>query len=231
MHDRLLTVLSCLCIVLGGLSADECSPAVLARRNKVYVPQGGSLSLKCVVRHCGDPWTGNWVFLSNARRYELKENSDRYHLANMTLSADETMLILIFLRVNKSDEGFYGCRVTWSEGLMDQGHWTVVNITAAVPTGRNLLHRFLVCASAFLCLTVVLGLACRQCLRITQKIRTASTQTHDRRGQPYLALAPLPRRPVPKKRSTSPFKAPPQSERRPEPESTVYSSVRFSRWM
>ncbi|XP_067362539.1 uncharacterized protein si:dkey-52l18.4 isoform X2 [Channa argus] len=74
---------------------------------------------------------------------------------------------------------------------------------------------------------------------------TQSTQTAE---PPHWAPTPLPRRPIPKKRSTSPRKVPPKSEQRAEvlyadisqdlmkqlgamtapAHSTVYSSVRFS---
>ncbi|KAK2846957.1 hypothetical protein Q5P01_009956 [Channa striata] len=245
----LLTVISCLCIVPAVLSSDECSPGVMARREKVVVPQGSSLTLSCVVKHCGKNWTGNWM-LENSHHEKLIESSDRYYLTNETLSANETKLFLNFRRVNQSDEGSYGCKIIWGTGHISQGHLTLVNITAAVPAGRNLLHRFLICGGVFLCLTVVLGLACCQCSRIKHQHLpgTKSTLTHKPREQPRLAPTPLPRRPIPKKRSTSPCKAPAQSERRAEvvyadisqgslkqlgatrepAQSTVYSSVRFS---
>ncbi|XP_039986354.1 uncharacterized protein si:dkey-52l18.4 [Xiphias gladius] len=217
MHNYLLSAISCLCILPTGLGAEECSQVVLAKRDVFYVPEGGSLSLSCVVQHCGDTWTGNWMWRNSTDElFSTIENSARHRLTNVNLSVNETRLDLNFLRVIQLDEGSYGCTVTWGQGDTDQGHLMYVNITAAVPSQRNLLHRVLVYAGAFLCLPLILGLAC--CLS-----------------------------PVPQKRSTSSHKAPPKFQQevevvyadiskdalrqqratRESAQSTVYSSVKF----
>ncbi|KAG7479864.1 Cell adhesion molecule 3 [Solea senegalensis] len=250
MREYLLSVVGCLCL-LPGLSAEECSQAVLARRETFYVPEGGSLSLSCVVQHCGDTWTGNWRWQNATdERFSTIRNSERHHLTNVTLSANGTRLVLNLQRVNQLDEGSYGCKVTWGEGYTDQGHLMYVNITAAVPSQRNLLHRVLVCVGAFLCLPVILGLA--RCVRSEVKPhphpRTQSTHVAVHRDEPDLAPLPLPRCPVQQKHRASSHKASPKSQQNTEvlyadvsmeaprpkrvvrepPQSTVYSSLKFS---
>lgn len=60
------------------------------------------------------------------------KNSDRHRVTNVTISANTTRLELNIQRVIRSDEGSYGCRVTWGKGETDQGHLTNVNITAGI---------------------------------------------------------------------------------------------------
>lgn len=113
--------------VHSGYNAEECSPTVLARRHTFYVPAGSSLLLSCVVQHCGEVWTGDWIRKNPS---EVIKPTPRHHLSNFALSADQTRLILKFLNVNQSDEGFYGCSITWSQGISDQGHVSYVNVTS-----------------------------------------------------------------------------------------------------
>lgn len=53
-------------------------------------------------------------------------------MTNVTLSANQTRLILNFLSVNQSDEGSYGCSVKWAEGGTAQGNMKYVNVTAGM---------------------------------------------------------------------------------------------------
>ncbi|XP_040901718.1 uncharacterized protein si:dkey-52l18.4 isoform X2 [Toxotes jaculatrix] len=248
MHDYLFFAISCLCILPTGLCADKCEKSILARRNTLSVPEGDSLSLSCVVLHCGDTWEGNWTWSkSTGGKTNNTENSDRRYSTNVILSINKTSMVLNFVRVSQSDEGYYGCKVKWSEGVTEQGHMTYLNITAAVPSQRNLIHRILVCGSACVCLPVILVLA--RCLSSGVKSqscnRSQAVYAAIRRDQPP---QPPPRRPIPKKRSTSSHKAPPKSQQNTEvvyadiskvalsqpgatkepAQSTVYSSVRFS---
>ncbi|XP_032368105.1 uncharacterized protein si:dkey-52l18.4 [Etheostoma spectabile] len=241
-----LSAISCLSLLQTGLHAEECSQKVLAERETFYVPAGGSLSLSCVVQHCGGAWTGNWM-RTNSRNEKL---SVRHHLTNVTLSANQTRLIWNILSVKQSDEGSYGCRVKWGQGDTDQGHFKYVNVTTADPFQRSVLHRVLVCAGASLCLPIILGLA--HCL--SSKVepqplpRTLSIPAAVYRDQPHPAPQPPPRCPIPQIRGTSSHKAVPKSRQKTEvvyadisqdalrqqratrdpDQSTVYSSVRFS---
>lgn len=115
----------------SGLSAEQCSQTILGRRDSKQVPEGGSLSLFCDVQHCGDTWTGNWMW-TNSTDEKLIKNSDQHSLTNVTLSANITRLLLNFLKINQSDEGSYGCKVTWSKGETGQGHFIYVNVTAGM---------------------------------------------------------------------------------------------------
>ncbi|XP_026175701.1 uncharacterized protein LOC113137916 [Mastacembelus armatus] len=240
MNDYLLSAISFLCILPTGLQAEECW-GILYRRETRYVPVGGSLSLSCVVQHCGKPWTGDWVWKNSTNEIIIK-NSDRYRLTNVKLSANKTDLVLNFLRVSQLDEGSYGCNVTWRGGSNDVGHLVYVNITTAVPR-RNVMHRVLVCASASLCFPIILGVA--RCLSSKIKPKEAT------RAQPLYAAVyknrpqPPPRRPVPKKHSTFSHIVPSQQKTevvyadisqdalrqqgatREPTQSTVYSLVKF----
>lgn len=224
MSNYLLSAIGCLCLLHTGVCAEECGQAVLAARDTFYVPAGGSLSLSCVVQHCGKQWTGNWMW-RNATDEKLRvvEESVRHRLSKEMLSAEETRLILNFQSVDQSDEGVYGCKVVWGEGYIDQGHLMHVNITA-VPPERSVLHRVLVCVGASLCLPIILGLA--RCLNSRVKPQPYSTMlpTHVAvySDQPHPAPQPPPRRPVPQKRSASSYKAAPKSEQKTE---VVYADI------
>ncbi|XP_070684775.1 uncharacterized protein [Pempheris klunzingeri] len=256
MQKYLLRAISCLCLLHTGLIAEECSPTVLAKRDTFYVPAGGSLSLSCVVQHCGDTWKGGWMW-RNSTDESMKVTKENVWQTNVTVSANQIQLNLNFLSVNQSDEGFYGCRVKWDEGDTAMGHLVYVNVTAAVLSQRSVLLRVVVCASALLCLPIILGLA--RCL--SSKVnpqplpRTLSTHPAEYRGLPHPAPQPPSRCPVPQKRtmvpqkrSTSSHKAPTESQQKAEvvyadisqealrqqgatrepDQSTVYSALRFS---
>ncbi|XP_031717130.1 uncharacterized protein LOC116391045 [Anarrhichthys ocellatus] len=251
MCYRFLSAISCLCILHTGLWAEECSQGVLAERETIYAPAGSSLSLSCVVQHCGRTWTGNWM-RRNSREDKLIV---RHLLTNVTLSATQTRLTLIFLSVSQLDEDSYGCRVKWAHGDTEHGHLKYVNVTAAVPSQRSVLHRVLVCAGASLCLPIILGLA--RCLSSEVKPqpfpRTLSTYSAVYRDQPQPAPQPPapqppPRCPIPQKRSKTSHKDVPKSVQKTEVvyadisqdtlgqqgatrepnQSIVYSSLRFS---
>lgn len=78
-------------------------------------------------------------------------------------------------------------------------------LLSAVPTQRPVLYRVLVCASAFLCLPIILGLA--RCLSSEVKPqplpRVLSTHAAEYRDHPHPCPQPPPRCPVPQPRSTS----------------------------
>ncbi|KAM8905390.1 uncharacterized protein AB9W97_008563 isoform 2-T2 [Spinachia spinachia] len=210
MFHRLLGAIGCLCLLHPGLWAEECSQDVLAERETLFVPAGDSLSLSCVVQHCGGAWTGNWT------RGNSKDNNitARHRLTNVSLSATQTRLTLNFPSVCLFDEGSYGCSVKWARGDTQEGHLKYVNVTAAVSSQRSVPHRVLVCAGASLCLPIVLCLA--RCLRSEVKPqplpRTLSAP----------APRPPPRRPTPQKPSTSSRKAVPESNQKNE---VVYADI------
>ncbi|XP_076590439.1 uncharacterized protein LOC143322894 [Chaetodon auriga] len=251
MGNYLLSAIGWLCLLHTGVCSEECSPAVLAGRDTFYAPAGSSLSLSCVVLHCGDTWTGKWMWRNPTdEKLTVVQASERHHLTRVKLSDHETQLILNFLSVNQSDEGSYGCSVTWGQGDTDQGHSMYVNVTEAVPSQRSVLHRILVCVGAFICLPVILGLA--HCLSSKVKPQPLPsplpTYAAVYRDRPHPAPQPPPRCPVPQKRSTSSYKAAPKSKQKTEvvyadisqgalgqqaaprepAQSTVYSSLTFS---
>ncbi|KAE8295539.1 hypothetical protein D5F01_LYC06471 [Larimichthys crocea] len=225
MINYLLGAISCLCLLYTGVFAEECDKTVRAQRNTFSVPAGGNLSLSCVVQHCGATWKGDWI-RNSTDFFTVQEN-----------------------------EGTYACRVKWDNGDIGRGHLTLLNVTAAVPSRRNAWHRVLVCASASLCLPIILGLA--RCL--SSKVnpqplpRTLSSHAAVNRDQPHPVPQIPARCPVPQKRSTSAHKvekkrAPPKFQqktevvyadisqgvlrqqgptREPAP-ATVYSSLRFA---
>ncbi|XP_042342736.1 uncharacterized protein LOC121943295 [Plectropomus leopardus] len=252
MYCLFLSVISCLCLLHTGLGAEECSQAVLAERETLHVPAGGSLSLFCVVRHCGRHWEGNWT-----RSNSTQENLGvRHTLSNVKLSDNETKLILDFVKVSKLDEGSYGCNVKWGKGDNEQGNFKYINVTAAVTFPRSTLHRVLVCASAFLCLPIILGLACCLSSKVKSQPVPRSWSTHHAavyRDEQCSAPQPPPRcpiqpMPVPQKQSIPSHKATPKSRQKAEvvyadisqdalrqqratrapDQSTEYSSLRFS---
>lgn len=238
MCYHLLSAISCLCLLHAGLCAEACVQSVLAPRETLYAPAGGSLPLSCVVQHCGRNWTGNW-FRTNSTDEKL-----RHRVTKVNLSANQTELILNFLSVSQLDEGSYGCRVEWAPGDTEQGHLKYVNVTAAVPFQRTVWHRVLVCAGASLVLPIILGLA--RCL--SSAVNPQPLYSVVTRDQPHPAPQPLPRRPIPQKRSTPSHKAAPRSQQKTEvvyadisqhalrqqgatrapDQSTVYSDLRFS---
>uniref|UniRef100_A0A3P8U8Z8 Ig-like domain-containing protein n=1 Tax=Amphiprion percula TaxID=161767 RepID=A0A3P8U8Z8_AMPPE len=250
MYDYLLCAICYVWILQTGFCDEECNQGVLARRGAYDVPAGGSLSLSCVVQHCGDTWTGTWMWKNSTyEKFSTVKESARHRLTKETLSANKTQLVLKLLRADPLDEGSYQCSVIWAAGNTEQGHLTTVNITAAVLSQRILWHRVLICAGAFLCFPIVVGLA--HCLSSEVKhqlLPMATLYTAVERNLPPSAPQPPPRRPVPQKRKTTPNKAvrPKQQQNievvyadisqdalreqramREPTQSTVYSSVRF----
>jgi hypothetical protein len=118
----------------SGYDSEECVTSVLAKRGSVDVPKGGTLSLSCVVQHCGDDgWTGGWG-LSTEGQFLLFSPTPRHHLSKVTLTTNSTRLIMDILNVNQSDHGMYQCQITWVKGSTSVGHMTYVNITAGEST-------------------------------------------------------------------------------------------------
>ncbi|KAF7651179.1 hypothetical protein LDENG_00114820 [Lucifuga dentata] len=242
IYGYFLSAFSCLCFLPTGCKA-ECSPAVLARRHTFYVPAGGSLLLSCDVRHCREAWTGHWEWKnSSGDMFKTVTPTRRHHLSNITLSANQTRLVLKILSVNQSDDGLYKCSITWGQGTNDEGHISYVNITS-VPSGRNVLNRILVCAGASLCFPIILGLT--RCLSSEVKPQplpsTLPSETHQ-------TPQPPPRCPLPQKHNAYTHKATPKSQQKTEPvyaalsqnaleqpraarepeQATVYSSLKFA---
>lgn len=250
MYDYLLCVICCVWILQTGFCDEECSQGILARRGAYDVPAGGSLSLSCVVQHCGDTWTGTWMWKNSTfEKFSTVKESARHRLTNVTLSANKTQLVLKLLRADPLDEGSYQCSVTWGAGNSERGHLTNVNITAAVTSERIFWHRVVICAGAFLCFPVVVGLAyCLSSKVKHQLLPTAQLYTAVEGNPPPSSPQPPPRRPVPQKRKTTPSKVRPKHQQnievvyadisqdalrqqratREPTQSTVYSSVRFS---
>ncbi|KAG7321620.1 hypothetical protein KOW79_014478 [Hemibagrus wyckioides] len=138
--------------------ASECVTTVLATRNNLYIPEGGSVSLWCDVHHCKHKWTGGWGI--RQRHFTFLNMSERVQLSWNKISDNITRLFLIIHNVNQSDSGAYQCNINW-ETISSLGHVIKINVTA-VPgsTGRKLSYRLLVCAAASLCFPLTLALAC-----------------------------------------------------------------------
>ncbi|XP_047247648.1 uncharacterized protein si:dkey-52l18.4 [Girardinichthys multiradiatus] len=251
MYEFLLSAISCLFIFQGGVFSEECSQGVIGKRMALFAPAGSSLSLFCVVQHCGGQWTGNWIWENQTDSTSAAvTNSARHDVTSVTLDVNKTKLDLKIGNVVQSDEGSYRCNVKWSDGSSDVSHWMQVNVTKGVAFQRTLLHRALVCTCAFLCLPVILGLA--RCLSSKVKPqpdpRAEVLHAAERRDSSHEPPQPPPRRPVPKKRTAPPQKAPQTSQQKPELlyadisqdalrnqrdvrgpiNPTIYSSVRFS---
>lgn len=165
MYCYLLSAISAVCILpLIGADVEDCIKAVLNKRETYSVASGESLSLSCIVQHCGDLYTWKWIWKNSTGDIFVSVSKTNSHsLTNETLSANKTRLLLGLERVSELDEGFYGCRVVWSSEEIDQGHLMHVNVTAAASTDRKVLHGILGCFGVALCLTVALSLAF--CLR------------------------------------------------------------------
>ncbi|XP_022046403.1 uncharacterized protein si:dkey-52l18.4 [Acanthochromis polyacanthus] len=250
MYDYLLFAICYVWILQTGFCDEECSQGILARRETYNVPAGGSLSLSCEVQHCGDTWTGTWMWKNSTyEEFSTVKEGERHRLTNVTLTANKTRLVLKLLRADPLDEGSYKCSIIWGAGNTEQGHLTNVNITTAVPSQRIFWHRVLICAGAFLCFPIFVGLA--HCLSSEvnhQLLPTAPLYTAVERNPPASAPQPPPRRPAPPKRKTTPSKVRPKHQKNTEvvyadisqdalkqqgamrepAQSTVYSSVRFS---
>ncbi|MED6270390.1 hypothetical protein CHARACLAT_009716 [Characodon lateralis] len=193
MYEFLLSAISCLFIFQGGVFSEECSQGVIGKRMAFFAPAGSSLSLSCVVQHCGGHWTGYWIWENQTDSTSAAvTNSARHDVTSVTLDVNKTKLDLKIVNVVQSDEG--------------------------VAFQRTLLHRALVCICAFLCLPVILGLA--RCLSSEVKPqphpRIEVLYAAERRDSSHEPPQPPPRRPVPKKRTAPPQKAPQTSQQKPE---------------
>lgn len=213
MYDCLLlgVIISCVCMFNAGLCDEDCEQTILARRQEVRVTAGGALSLSCVVRHCGLKWTGTWLWKNSTdQRFSTVNDTGRSHLIKVSQSASETQLTLKILKAKQVDEGSYRCSVTWGGGNTDEGHLISVNITAAVLSQRDFLHRILVYAGAVLCLPIILGLACCLNSKVKRQLLPRAEFIYSAAHREEPQSAP-PRRPVPQERNFSPRKAPPQN--------------------
>ncbi|XP_036420655.1 uncharacterized protein si:dkey-52l18.4 isoform X2 [Colossoma macropomum] len=155
----------CLMIILTfscnlQVCVTQCTGTVSATRRTLFVPEGGSVSLQCVVQDCGpNTWTGGWGLIERNTFTPLRPSS-RLHLSNYTISANSTRLLVNIQNLNQSDSGAYQCNIIWEGNYASLGHVTYVNVTTAELADRKLSHRLLVCAGASLCFPLALGLAC-----------------------------------------------------------------------
>eukprot|EP00063_Salmo_salar_P094677 XP_014069512.1 PREDICTED: uncharacterized protein LOC106612654 [Salmo salar] len=235
MYNCLFLSLTCLCI-LPGYDSEECVTSVFAKRSSVDVPKGGTLSLSCVVQHCGDDgWTGRWG-LSTEGQFLLFSPTPRHHLSKVTLTTNSTRLLMDILNVNQSDHGLYQCQITWVEGSTSVGHMTYVNITAAIPptSVRKVYSRVAVYVSTCLVITLVLGLAYHIRSKVPSQPPQITPPKPPPRSQSARKDTPLTPRPKPnielvyaalskdclEQRIPNPQRKPSQL--------TVYSSPRFS---
>ncbi|XP_029964752.1 uncharacterized protein LOC115400843 [Salarias fasciatus] len=231
MRDFLLGIISCVCMFQAGLSDEDCDQAILARRQVMPVPAGGALSLTCVVRHCGLNWTGTWLWKNSTdEQFSTVKDTERHHLIKVTLSAHEAQLTLKIMGVNPADEGSYGCFVTWGKGNSDTGNLMYVNVTAAELSRRDFLPRILICAGVFLCLPIILGLACFLSSEVKPQLLPRAEFIYSALygGELHLAPRPPPRLPAPQERSSSSHKVsknvpvPPRSHQKTE---VVYADI------
>lgn len=233
MYRYLLSAISSLCILSLGADAEDCK-SVRNRRQTYNAVFGESLSLSCIVQHCGDTYTWKWIWKNSTDdTFDSVPKNIRHTLTSEELSANKTQLFLDIEKVSDLDEGCYGCRVEWSSLEVEQGHLMCVNVTAAVSTDRKVLHRILVCFAVVLCLTVILGLVF--CLRSKVRPRSrhrkftpvTSPQSMPRPSAEYQTPLhqstpqPPPRRNAPEKHSAS-FKKAPQ---RPKQTEVVYADI------
>ncbi|XP_017580879.1 uncharacterized protein si:dkey-52l18.4 isoform X1 [Pygocentrus nattereri] len=179
----------CLTIILTfscnlQVCVTQCIGTVSATRKTLFVPEGGSVSLQCVVQDCGmNTWTGGWGLIERNNFTPLRPTS-RLHLSNYTISANRTCLQVNIQNLNQSDSGTYQCSIIWEGKYTSQGHVTYVNvttgsyehITVAELAHRKLSHRLLVCAGAS-CFPLILGLAC--CLS-SKRLRSPPVPPHFR---------------------------------------------------
>uniref|UniRef100_A0A8C6TAV6 Ig-like domain-containing protein n=1 Tax=Neogobius melanostomus TaxID=47308 RepID=A0A8C6TAV6_9GOBI len=229
MYCSLCGALSSLCILLLlGADAEDCIKTILNRRETYKVVSGESLSMSCIVQHCGDQYTGKWIWKNSTHdTLDSVSRTSHHSLANASLSANKTRLILDLERVSEMDEGSYGCSVEWSSGEVSRGHLMYVNVTAAVSVDRKVPHGILICFGVALCVAVILGLAFY--LRSKMKFApVASPRPMPRPAAEYQVPLhqstprPPPRRNAPQKNSTSSEKAPHQPKQKTE---VVYADI------
>ncbi|XP_010892077.1 uncharacterized protein si:dkey-52l18.4 isoform X1 [Esox lucius] len=237
MYNCLFLTLSLAVLsTLQGNNAEECVTSVLAKRLSVKVPEGGSLSLSCIVQHCGNGgWTGGWG-LSTGGQFLLVCPSPRHHLSNSTLTTNRTHLHMDILNVNQSDCGMYQCQITWFDGQISVGHMTSVNITAAPQPGppeRKLYYRVAVYFSACLVITLALVLACNIRPKVPSQHRLQPPPVPPRSQSVRMAQPAMPQ-PVPKTELVYAAiskdrlgQQNPNLQRQTEPP-IIYSSLRFT---
>ncbi|XP_036420663.1 uncharacterized protein si:dkey-52l18.4 isoform X3 [Colossoma macropomum] len=126
----------CLMIILTfscnlQVCVTQCTGTVSATRRTLFVPEGGSVSLQCVVQDCGpNTWTGGWGLIERNTFTPLRPSS-RLHLSNYTISANSTRLLVNIQNLNQSDSGAYQCNIIWEGNYASLGHVTYVNVTTA----------------------------------------------------------------------------------------------------
>ena len=132
---------------IPGVHADECDKTIFAKRESIHVPMGGELQLSSDVQHCGEKdWTWIWTKISNISNKSETTVSPE-HLTNHTLSANKTRLVLHINNLKKSDEGSYGCKVTWKGGDSSHG-----NRKSVILTGRIIFNSL--CVLLYVCVCV-----------------------------------------------------------------------------
>lgn len=158
-----LTFIAFLCVF--KVCEPQTCQYVVAKRNQLFVPEGGSTHMSCEVVHCGLSWKGGWVFKDfNSTTFTQISPSSRIHPSNDSMSANRTRLTIHIQSINQSDAGSYKCVISWPpQDLSSSGHLTYINVTAAgvhwsIAEGseRKLSHRLLVCFGALMCFPVVL---------------------------------------------------------------------------
>lgn len=222
------------CVLSPGAVAEDCVNAVLNRRESFNVLSGERLSLSCLVRHCGEKYTCEWMWKNYTDDTSVSvSKTDHRSLSTKELSETETRHILGLERVSELDEGYFGCRVKWSSAV-DQGHFMYVNVTAAASTDRKPLHRILICLGVALCLAVVLGLLfCLRSKATPQSFHRKVTAVSPPRPTPLPSAEyqapldqstpqPLPRRNPPEKNSAPSRKTPHRPEVKSE---VVYADI------
>ncbi|XP_015459623.2 uncharacterized protein si:dkey-52l18.4 isoform X1 [Astyanax mexicanus] len=221
----LMIVLVFSCHLQVGVTG--CVNRVVATRGTLYVPEGGSTTLQCVVEECGlKDWTGGWR-RKVGEHFTPLTPSPQFHLSNYTVSANRTRLLLNIQNLSQSDSGGYNCMVQ-SLHYTSQGHITYLNVTSGnhvnitESTHRKLSHRILVWIGASLCFPLALGLSC--CLAsirlrpppVPPRFRSSSTA----RVKPKIEVV----------YTSVVLKSPRQTKSKSpaEREPTVYTSLNFS---
>ncbi|XP_055052738.2 uncharacterized protein [Misgurnus anguillicaudatus] len=158
-----LTFIAFLCVF------KVCEPhtckSVVAKRNQMLVPEGGSTHMSCDVVHCGVSWTGGWVYKDfNSTTVTQIFPSSRIKLSNESMTVNRTRLTVHIQIINQSDAGSYKCEILWPQlHFSSSGHLTYINVTpagvhwsTAEGSERKLSLRLLVCFGAFMCFPIVL---------------------------------------------------------------------------
>ncbi|KAJ0063909.1 hypothetical protein NL108_013630 [Boleophthalmus pectinirostris] len=232
MYWNLLYANICLCMLFLGAAAENCFTAVLNRRATLNVVTGESLSLSCVVQHCGEKFKGKWIWKNSTDEpFRSLQSNEYLSLKNEDLSANQTRLSLHLLTVKESNEGFYGCSVEWDSQEMEQGHLMFVNVTVAVPSDRTVLHGILICICTFICVIIIVGLVFRQrskvvpfCRKFAPLTSPRPTPQHSVEYQAPLQQStpqPPPRRHAPQKDRVISKKAP----QPPQKTEVVYADI------